>query len=110
MKALTLFIVLMLGFLLGFACNGLITRIPKDVQTCSHMLALEREIMDYRQSFGKLPASLDDLPLVGREHCRRNAWGESISYVVTNDTEVILRTFGQGGSNARIVQTFERRF
>ena len=110
MKVLALFIVVLLGFLLGFVCDGLITRIPKDVQTCSHMLVLEREIKNYRQRLGKLPASLDGLPLDGREHCRRNAWGEEISYVVTNGTEVILRTFGQGGSDAKIVQTFERRF
>ena len=110
MRTAIVLFALLVGFVLGFVCDGLITHVPKDVQTCSHISVLEREIKDYCQRYGKLPPSLEDLSLAGREHCRQNPWGARISYTVTNGTEVVLRTYGPGGPAAEVVQTFERRF
>lgn len=110
MKTVMTLLVLLAGFALGFVCAGLITRVPTDVLTCSRISVLERAIKDHCLRCGRMPGSLDDLPLAGREHCRQNPWGAKISYVVTNGTVVVLRTYGRGGPDAEVVQTFERRF
>lgn len=107
---LTLFLII-LAFVGGFVFDGLITRVPPDASTRGRMIQLKNNIVDFYARNGTLPESLEALKTPGMNVVsRENAWGGPIMYSVSNETTVVLKTYGLGGAESEVSQVFTLTF
>ena len=97
-----------LTLMYGWLIISFTTYISKEDLTKSRMRIVERVIRKFYHEKGTMPASLEEVKNAQRnvDGFAVNAWGGPISYHVTNETEVTLKTYGSGGSNAQIRQEF----
>lgn len=107
MKSILVMFLVILAFIGGFVFDGLITRVPLDASTCGRMMQLKRDIADFYAQNGALPESLDALETSDvKADSKKNAWGGPISYSISNETTVVLKTYGPGGAEAEVKQAF----
>ena len=114
MKSVLGTFLIIVAFIGGFLFNGLMTRVPKDASTRGRLMQLKRNISSFYDKHRILPASLDALQMTGSASDKpapmENAWGGQILYSVTNGTTVILTTYGPGGAESEVKQTFSLTF
>ena len=114
MKSVLVTFLIIVAFIGGFLFNGLMTRVPKDASTRGRLMRLKRDIAAYYGRNKILPVSLDALNMSNSASDKsapvQNAWGSPILYSVTNGTTVILTTYGPGGAESEVKQTFSLTF
>lgn len=107
MKSILVMFLVILAFIGGFVFDGLITRVPLDASTCGRMMQLKRDVVDFYTRNGALPESLDALETSEEQVVsKKNAWGGPILYSISNETTVVLMTYGPGGAEAEVKQAF----
>ena len=101
-----------LALMYGWLIIAFTTYISKEDLTKSRMRSVERGIRKFYKEKGRMPVNLDEVKNAQKhiDGFAVNAWGGSISYHVTNRTEVTLKTYGCGGFNAQIRQEFIYNF
>ena len=114
MKPILMTLLIVVAFIGGFIFDGLITRVPPDASTRGRLMRLKHELSDFYARNKTLPESLDALgksdSAAEKSAPKENAWGAPILYSVSNRTMVILKTYGPGGAEADVKQTFTLRF
>ena len=113
MKPILVAVLIIVAFIGGFVFDGLITRVPPDAFTRSRLMRLKHDIADFYARNKRLPESLDTLEKPESEAAKfapkENAWGGPIFYSMSNDTCVVLKTYGPGGPDAKVRQEFTLR-
>lgn len=112
MKKTIMLFSIVLSFVGGCIFDGLITYAPKDAVTRGRIKSVERRIRKYYKTRGMLPKDMAELRMfLNEDMCfGNNAWGKPILYVATNNTSVVLLTYGPGGDTADVRQEFRRQF
>ena len=114
MKSVLATFLIIVAFIGGFLFDGLMTRVPKDASTRGRLMRLKRDIAAFYDQNGILPTSLDALNMSNSASDKsvpmENAWGGPILYSVSNGTTVILTTYGPGGVESEVKQTFSLTF
>ena len=114
MKSVLATFLIIVAFIGGVLFNGLMTRVPKDASTRGRLMRLKRDIAAFYDQNRILPESLDELKMSGSASdnsvSMENAWGGPILYSVSNGTTVILTTYGPGGAESEVKQTFSLTF
>lgn len=114
MKPILVTFLIIVAFIGGFIFDGLITRVPPDASTRGRLMRLKHDIADFYARNKTLPESLDSLrksdSAAAKSVPKGNAWGGPILYSVSNGTMVILKTYGPGGAESEVKQTFSLTF
>ena len=114
MKPILVTFLIIVAFIGGFIFDGLITRVPPDASTRGRLMRLKHDIADFYARNKTLPESLDSLgksdSAAAKSVPKENAWGGPILYSVSNGTMVILKTYGPGGAESEVKQTFSLTF
>ncbi len=114
MKPISTTVLMVVAFIGGFLFDGLITRVPKDASTRGRLMQLKRDLANFYDQNRILPESLDALKRSGlafaKSAPKENAWGGPILYSVSNGTTVVLKTYGPGGAESEVKQTFTLTF
>jgi len=114
MKPILVTLLIVVAFLGGFVFDGLISKVPPDASTRGRLMRLKHEITDFYARNKTLPESLDSLgksdSVAAKTAPKENAWGGPILYSVSNRTMVTLKTYGPGGVEAEVKQTFTLTF
>lgn len=114
MKPILVTFLIIVAFIWGFIFDGLITRVPPDASTRGRLMRLKHDIADFYARNKTLPESLDSLrksdSAAAKSVPKENAWGGPILYSVSNGTMVILKTYGPGGAESEVKQTFSLTF
>ncbi len=114
MKPIPVIILVVLSFIGGFVFDSLITRVPPDASTRGRLMRLKKGIADFYDRNRTLPKSLEELRMsdsaAENSVPKENAWGGPISYSVSNGTTVVLTTYGPGGTESEVKQTFTLTF
>jgi len=77
---------------------GLIETVPPRDLTVTRMGVIEVRIRAYWGCHGRLPGSLQELPLLeNRDNATTDGWGQPIQYAVTGSSTVTLTSPGPGG-------------
>lgn len=114
MKPILMTLLVVVAFIGGFIFDGLITRVPPDASTRGRLMRLKHELSGFYARNKALPESLDALgksdSVAVKSVPNQNAWGGPILYSVSNGTLVILKTYGPGGAESEVKQTFTLTF
>ncbi len=114
MKPILVTFLIVVAFIGGCFFDGLITTVPPDASTRGRLMRLKHEIADFYARNKVLPESLDALGMsdsvAAKSAPKENAWGGPILYSVSNGTIVVLNTYGPGGAEAEVKQTFTLTF
>ena len=110
MKFLCTIIFVVLAFIGGCIFDGLITRVPQDALTSGRLMRLKKNIERYYAVKKSIPESLNIIAATLGDISTNNAWGGPIFYSVSNETSVILKTYGPGGPDAKVRQEFTLQF
>ncbi len=114
MKPILMTLLVVVAFIGGFIFDGLITRVPPDASTRGRLMRLKHELSDFYARNKAVPESLDALgksdSVAVKSVSNQNAWGGPILYSVSNGTLVILKTYGPGGAESEVKQTFTLTF
>ena len=110
MRPILVTFLIVVAFIGGCVFDGLISRVPPDASTRGRLMRLKHELSDFYARNKTLPESLDALgksdSAAAKSAPKENAWGAPILYSVSNRTMVILKTYGPGGAEADVKQTF----
>jgi hypothetical protein len=114
MKPILVTFLIAVAFIGGCFFDGLITKVPPDASTRGRLIRLKHEIADFYARNKVLPESLDALEMsdsfTTKSAPKENAWGGPILYSVSNGTIVVLNTYGPGGAEAEVKQSFSLTF
>jgi hypothetical protein len=114
MKPILITFLIIVAFIGGCVFDGLISKVPPDASTRGRLMRLKHELSDFYARNKTLPESLEALAMSNSEAAKSapkgNAWGGPILYSVSNRTIVILKTFGPGGAESEVKQTFTLTF
>ena len=114
MKHILVVLIIFLAFIGGCVFDGLISTVPPDASTRGRLMLLKHDISDFYARNKTLPESLDSLgksdSVAAKSVPKENAWGGPILYSVSNGTIVILKTYGPGGAESEVKQTFSLTF
>ena len=106
----------------GLACVGVLVmlcipgiQVPTSARTPAAMGMMKRRILRYANTDDRLPAAIDDLPVIeGDCNDTKDAWGREILYEVRGD-QVTLTSYGRdatpggNGPDADIIGIFQAR-
>ena len=114
MKPILVTFLIVVAFIGGCVFDGLISKVPPDASTRGRLMRLKHEITEFYARNKTLPESLDSLEksdsVAAKTAPKENAWGGPILYSVSNRTMVTLKTYGPGGVEAEVKQTFTLTF
>lgn len=112
MKKIGYVVILLVGIVLGYLWHSVITYIPRETLTVNRMLKVERALRVCYGETGKLPVRIDDGSLSWQDRLveTTDGYGNPIEYLVSNETEVVLRSQGCFGRLAKVKGVFEYRF
>ena len=111
MKSLLTMILIVTAFIGGYVFNGLITRVPQDALTSGRLMRLKKDIEKYYAVKRTVPKTLSEVTIsASNQDAKNNVWGGAILYSVSNETIVVLKTYGPGGPHAKVKQEFSLQF
>lgn len=114
MRPILVTFLIVVTFIGGCVFDGLISKVPPDASTRGRLMRLKHELADFYARNKSLPESLDALgksdSVAVKSVPNQNAWGGPILYSVSNGTLVILKTYGPGGAESEVKQTFTLTF
>ena len=114
MKPILVTFLVVVAFIGGCVFDGLISKVPPDASTRGRLMRLMHELADFYARNKTLPESLDSLgksdSAAAKTVPKENAWGGPILYSVSNRTMVTLKTYGPGGPESEVKQTFTLTF
>ena len=110
-KKIFVYIFIILG--IAFIIYLLVEKIPPVTFTRSKMLEVALRIREYVKTHQELPSDLYSLPFrEGFDNRIKDAWGNEIKYSITEDNQVVLKSFGKDakpggqGENNDIILSF----
>lgn len=111
MKFLLTMILIVTAFIGGYVFNGLITRVPQDALTSGRLMRLRKDIEKYYAVKRTVPKTLSEVTIsASNQDATNNVWKGAILYSVSNETIVVLKTYGPGGPCAEVKQEFSLQF
>lgn len=111
MKSLLTMILTVTAFIGGCVFNGFITRVPQDALTSGRLMRLKKDIEKCYAVKRTVPKTLSEVTIsASNQDATNNAWGGVIHYSVSNETTVVLKTYGPGGPHAEVRQEFSLQF
>lgn len=110
LKRVGLLLCVVVGFALGFMCDALICRVPKESVTQTSIRTVETAVRNFYTKNGHLPKSLSELPEAGEDGFAIDGWRNSLKYVARSGTVVTITADIPTFCGSGIVHTFTRTF
>lgn len=111
MRFLLKMILIVAAFIGGYVFDGLITHVSQDALTSGRLMRLKKDIEKYYAVKRTVPKTLSEVTIsASNQDTTNNVWGGAILYSVSNETIVVLKTYGPGGPRVEVKQEFSLQF